>query len=96
MISNIAIDSEFHGVIMELSGYKLIPDFLERAMGEILRARHMSIKLPGRLREPIIEHQAIVEALRSGNPKDCATAMRNHLDRSFISIMRVLEPLNVE
>ena len=95
MISNIAIDSEFHGVIMELSGYKLIPDFLERAMGEILRARHMSIKLPGRLREPIIEHRAIVNALRSGNPKDCAAAMRDHLDRSFVSIMRVLEVKNV-
>ncbi|MDP8995494.1 MAG: FCD domain-containing protein, partial [Pseudomonadota bacterium] len=60
MISNIAIDSEFHGVIMELSGYKIMPDLLHRAMGEILRARHMSIKLPGRLREPIIEHQEIV------------------------------------
>ena len=96
MISNIAIDSEFHNVIMELSGYKVIPDFLQRAMGEILRARHMSVKLPGRLREPITEHRAIVKALRSGNPKDCAAAMKDHLDKSFISIMQILKSLNPE
>ncbi|MDP8996371.1 MAG: FCD domain-containing protein, partial [Pseudomonadota bacterium] len=77
------------------SGYKIMPDLLHRAMGEILRARHMSIKLPGRLREPIIEHQEIVEALRSGRPDKCAKAMRDHLDKSFVSIMRVLESMNV-
>ena len=96
MISNIAIDSEFHRLIIELSGYKVVPDFLQRAMGEILRARHLSIKLPGRLREPIIEHQAILDALRSGNAKVSVAAMKNHLDKSFVSIMRVLESLNAD
>jgi len=94
MISNIAIDSEFHRRIMELSGYRVVPDFLQRAMGEVLRARHLSIKLPGRLREPIIEHQIILEALRSGDAKVCVAAMKDHLDKSFVSIMRVLESLN--
>ncbi|MDP8997299.1 MAG: GntR family transcriptional regulator [Pseudomonadota bacterium] len=96
MVSNIAIDSEFHSVIMELGGYKVMPDFLHTAMGEILRARYMSIKLPGRLRESIVEHQVIVEALRSGNPNDCAKSMKFHLDKSFISIMQVLESVNVK
>ena len=96
MISNIAIDSEFHSVIMELGGYKVMPDFLRTAMGEILRARYMSIKLPGRQRESIVEHQVIVEALRSGNPNDCAKAMKFHLDKSFISVMQVLESVNVK
>ena len=95
MISNIAIDTEFHSVIMEMSGYEVIPDFLHRAMGEILRARHLSIQLPGRLREPIIEHQKILEALRSGNPKKCTKAMKDHLDKSFVSIMTVLESRKV-
>ena len=96
MISNIAIDSEFHRLIIELSGYKVVPDFLQRAMGEILRARHLSIKLPGRLREPIIEHQAILGALRSGNAKVCVATMKDHLDKSFVSIMSVLESLNAD
>ena len=94
MITNIAIDTEFHRLIMELSGYKVIPDFLQTAMGEILRARHLSIKLPGRLREPIMEHQKILEALRSGDSKLCVTAMKDHLDKSFVSIMKVLESMD--
>jgi GntR family transcriptional regulator, rspAB operon transcriptional repressor len=96
MISNIAIDTEFHSVIMEMSGYKVIPDFLHRAMGEILRARHLSIQLPGRLREPIVEHKKILEALRSGNPKTCTAAMKDHLDKSFVSIMTVLGSMKVQ
>ena len=95
MITNIAVDTEFHRLIMELSGYKIIPDFLQTAMGEILRARHLSIKLPGRLREPIMEHQKILEALRSGDSKLCVTAMRDHLDKSFVSITKVLESIIV-
>ena len=94
MMSNIAIDTEFHDAIIRLSGYKVIPDFLHRTMGEILRARHMSIKLPGRLREPIVEHQKILEALRSGNAKDCVASMKDHLNKSFVSIMKVLESMN--
>ena len=95
MISSIAIDSEFHSVIVALSGYKVIPDFLESAMGEILRARNMSFKIPVKVSQPIIEHHAIVKALRSGNPKNCTTAMKDHLDKSFASIMRVLDSVNV-
>ncbi|MEP6826914.1 MAG: GntR family transcriptional regulator [Aestuariivirga sp.] len=94
MITNIAIDTEFHRLMMELSGYRVIPDFLQTAMGEILRARHLSIKLPGRLREPIIEHQIILEALRSGNTNACVAAMKDHLDKSFVSIMKVLESMH--
>ena len=95
-ISHIVIDSEFHQLIIELSGYKIIPDFLQRAMGEILRARHLSINLPGRLRKPIVEHRAIVKALRSGNPIDCVAAMKDHLDKSFVSIMKILEAMKAE
>ena len=65
-------------------------------MGEILRARYMSIKWPGRLQEPIAEHQAIVEALRSGRPDKCTKAMKLHLDKSFISIMQVLDSLALQ
>ncbi|MDP8997991.1 MAG: FCD domain-containing protein [Pseudomonadota bacterium] len=96
ILATIAIDSEFHNVIMKLSGYKVMPDFLHSAMGEILRARYMSIKLRGRLQEPIAEHQAIIEALRSGRPDKCAKAMKLHLDISFISIIQVLDSLALQ
>ena len=93
MIRNIAIDTKFHYAIVELSGFKTIEKILKTTMGEILRVRHLSIKLPGRLRQPIIEHQNILDALRSGDPKKCSAAMQDHLDKSYSSIVDVIENL---
>ena len=91
MVRNIAIDSEFHRVILRLSRYPIIEEILQKVMGEVLRARHLSIKLPGRLHEPIAEHRKILAALRSGDPADCARQMRFHLNESYRSIQRALK-----
>jgi DNA-binding GntR family transcriptional regulator len=91
MIRNIAVDTEFHRFIVELSGFKMVENILKTTMGEIMRARHLSIRLPGRLREPIIEHRTILEALRSGDPKKCSAAIKDHLDKSYVSILKVIE-----
>lgn len=91
MMRNIAIDSEFHRLIHTTSQLMSLAEIMQRVMGEIVRARHLSITLPGRLREPIEEHKAIVEALRARDPKKASAAMRRHLDLSITSIMRVME-----
>jgi GntR family transcriptional regulator, rspAB operon transcriptional repressor len=93
MVRNIAVDTEFHRFIVELSGFKTVENILKTTMGEIMRARHLSIKLPGRLREPILEHRIILDALRSGDPKKCSAAIKDHLDKSYLSIMQVIETL---
>ena len=90
-VRNIEIDTEFHQLIQKTSGFSTMAEILQRVMGEIIRARHLSIKLPGRLRDPIAEHRAIVAGLRSGDPGRAASAMKNHLDLSISSIMRVME-----
>ena len=91
LVRNINVDSEFHRLIQRASGFSTMGEILQRVMGEIIRARHLSIKLPGRLREPIDEHKAIVAGMRSGDPVKAAVAMRTHLDQSISSIMRVME-----
>ena len=96
MIRNIAVDTEFHYTIVGLSGFKTIESILKATMGEILRVRHLSIKLPGRLRQPIIEHQAILHALRSGDPIKCSAAMRDHLDKSYSSIVDVIDNILIK
>ena len=96
MVRNIAVDTEFHYTIVGLSGFKTIESILKATMGEILRVRHLSIKLPGRLRQPIIEHKAILHALRSGDPKKCSTAMRDHLDKSYSSIVDVIDNILIK
>ena len=91
MARNISVDSQFHSVIHELSGFATMKDMLQRAMGEIIRVRHLSIKLPGRLREPIEEHRQILAAMRSGLPERASAAMRQHLEKSIVSVLRVMD-----
>lgn len=88
---NIKIDSQFHAVIHQLSGMKTVTEFLHRVMAEILRARHKSILVPGRLDDPIREHLAIVTALETQDPARSDTAMRDHLTASYNSIVEALE-----
>jgi GntR family transcriptional regulator, rspAB operon transcriptional repressor len=88
---NIFVDSQFHHFIHALSRFQIMTDVLRRVMGEIVRVRHLSIKLPGRLHAPIDEHRRIVRAMQSGNAKAASGAMAEHLD---LSIASVLEAMN--
>ncbi|MEO8244817.1 MAG: GntR family transcriptional regulator [bacterium] len=87
---NMALDIEFHRQIVQLSGYSVVEELLQKVMGEVLRARHLSIKLPGRPRQTIAEHSAILAALRSGDPQAATARMQDHLDESYQSVLRVL------
>jgi DNA-binding GntR family transcriptional regulator len=91
MLRNIAVDNEFHGVIISLSGYSMVEEFLQKVTTDIIRMRHLSIKLPGRLHGPIKEHRAILMALRSSHERKAVAAMRSHLTASYASIIRAME-----
>jgi len=88
--TNIAIDNEFHRSIAEFSGLTTTWAILEQVMGEILRVRHLSVRMPRRLEEPIREHVAILRALKTGNPDNAEQAMKRHLAASHDSVMMAL------
>jgi len=92
-VTNIRVDSQFHRSIWGLAGTEAVSEMLDRALSEILRARHLSIKLPGRLGDPIQEHRAILTALRKGDASASESAMREHLTKSFHSIVDVARRL---
>jgi DNA-binding GntR family transcriptional regulator len=88
---NMAVDIEFHRQIVQLSGYGVVEELLQKVMGEVLRARHLSIKLPGRPRATIAEHRAILAALRAGEPQASLDSMQYHLNQSYEAVLRVLQ-----
>jgi DNA-binding GntR family transcriptional regulator len=88
--SNIAIDNEFHRAIAEFSGLTRTWAILEQVMDEITRVRHLSVRLPRRLEGPIREHQAVLRALKTGNPDASEQAMKKHLDASYQSVLAAL------
>jgi GntR family transcriptional regulator, rspAB operon transcriptional repressor len=91
LIENIVVDSQFHREIAEISGLTATWVILQHAMDEILRVRHLSVRLLRPLREPIDEHLAILDALKTKDADLCEQAMKAHLDSSFKHIVRALE-----
>jgi DNA-binding GntR family transcriptional regulator len=90
LIANIVVDTEFHRAIAGISGLSATWAILQHVMDEILRVRHLSVRLPRPLQEPIDEHRAILEALRKMNPDRSAEAMKAHLDSSYGHIVTAL------
>jgi DNA-binding GntR family transcriptional regulator len=90
LIENIVVDSQFHHAIAEISGLTATWAIMQHAMDEILRVRHLSIRLLRPLREPIDEHQAILDALKTGDADLCEQAMKAHLSSSYRHIDRAL------
>lgn len=88
---NLAIDNEFHRTIVELAGFTTVWNILQNVMGEILRVRHLSVRVPRRLEGPIEEHRAIVAALETGSPDKSEAALKFHLSESLKSIMNALD-----
>src|SRR5579863_3901544 len=91
LIENIVVDSQFHHAIAEISGLTATWAIMQHAMDEILRVRHLSIRLLRPLREPIDEHQAILDALKTGDADLCERAMKAHLNSSFQHIAKALK-----
>lgn len=87
---SMALDIEFHRHIVQMSGFTIVEEHLHKVMGEVLRARHLSIKIPGRPQQTIAEHRAVLTALRGGDPRQSAAAMQFHLDQSYLSVVKVL------
>jgi GntR family transcriptional regulator, rspAB operon transcriptional repressor len=91
LIENIAVDSQFHRAIAQISGLAATWALLQHAMDEILRVRHLTVRLLRPLREPIDEHLAILDALNTKNPDLCELALKAHLQSSYRHIVRALE-----
>jgi DNA-binding GntR family transcriptional regulator len=87
---NIAVDNEFHRTIVESAGFTTTWSILQNVMSEIMRVRHLSVRVPRRLDEPVQEHIQILAALRLRDPDRAEHAMRHHLSESYKSIMQAI------
>ncbi len=87
---NLRVDNEFHRAIVEQAGFTTMWSILQNVLSEILRVRHLSIRVPRRLDEPINEHICILDALRLRDPDLAEQAMRHHLNELYKSIMQAI------
>lgn len=84
----IAIDSDFHMALITTTGNEMV-----KRMYEIARMRHLHIgvaaiqRSPTRRAEVIAEHQAIVDALKSGDEAAAIDAVTTHLRATHRSLI---------
>ncbi|MCB1802727.1 MAG: GntR family transcriptional regulator [Gammaproteobacteria bacterium] len=71
----------FHRAVQELSGNRWLQRITGELRGVLRLARHRQLTVPGRLRESLDEHRAVMAAFRDGEPARAQQAMEQHLCR---------------
>ncbi len=73
-------DQEFHKKMIDYVANASLTALFDNYLHQISRQIRLSLRQPGRLRQTVDEHKAIVEALKSGS-----------VDRSYLAILAHLE-----
>ena len=75
-------DFDFHALIMDLSGNRLLADMHRGFSSVLIESQRLPLVDRGRLWEPVFEHEKIVEALVRCDPEGARYYMRQHLSRA--------------
>lgn len=75
------LDEEFHQLLCEFTGFGRLKRVIEGAYAQLARVRKLLLPSPGRPEDTHREHQAILEAIRSGDGDAAAKAMKEHVGK---------------
>lgn len=74
-------NAELHGRLLEISGHGTASRLISTLKSQLVRFQYRTILLPGRSDHSFAEHEAIVDAVASGDPEPAEAAMRTHLSQ---------------
>ncbi|GAC1441994.1 MAG: FadR/GntR family transcriptional regulator [Mycobacteriales bacterium] len=77
--STAAGDRRFHAAVSRAAGNPLLSRFLDEIDAEVHESRLESLRQPGRTKQSLKQHQAVVQAIRNQDPAAARSAMRRHL-----------------
>jgi DNA-binding FadR family transcriptional regulator len=75
----VALDTEFHVAIAEAGGNRLLYDLLSDLHSYLAESRYLALSPADRPRESAKEHEAIVEAIVSGDAEKARRATATHI-----------------
>ncbi|MFF0109361.1 GntR family transcriptional regulator [Streptomyces hirsutus] len=81
------LNQELHTRIQEFSGQRTAVALLDRLNGQLVRHRFQLALRPGRSQHSLVEHLAMIEAIRARDPEAAEAAVRAHLT-SVIEALR--------
>ncbi len=84
------LDEAFHAMICEFGSSAYIWKIINGAKAQLDRVRRMSYPLVSHLDVVLNEHMAVVDGLKQRDPEAAAAAMKDHIDRVFTMIRRLI------
>jgi DNA-binding GntR family transcriptional regulator len=86
------LNQRLHSLIREISGHQTADRIVQTLRGQLVRHQFTLSLLPGRPQVSLPQHERVVAAIRSRNPKAAEDAMREHI-ASVIDALRSIESL---
>ncbi len=83
----LAANRAFHVTIAEAAGNALLTATMAKILDEMERLFHLGFSATGATREPRREHEALIDALTSGDAETAERATRQHIETSQHMIM---------
>jgi DNA-binding GntR family transcriptional regulator len=80
-----------HAAVLRLADNRRITKAIDDLGDQIHRVQAFAIGLPGRMEQSHKEHEAILEAVYSGDPRRAEWAMRDHLEGTKSTLLAQLE-----
>lgn len=80
------LDNQFHHLIYEASGSKILNLTLTNLHQFVQLARLESLKVPQRLDCTLAEHHAVLDSFLEGNPDKAERILTNHVQNAFLNI----------
>jgi GntR family transcriptional regulator, transcriptional repressor for pyruvate dehydrogenase complex len=72
-------DRRFHAAVTAAARSSLLAQFMRSIAEQIGESRQESLRQPGRPRRSLAQHQRIADAVRVGDARAAASAMRRHV-----------------
>jgi DNA-binding GntR family transcriptional regulator len=86
------LNQRLHSMIREISGHQTADRIVQTLRGQLVRHQFTLSLLPGRPQVSLPQHERVVAAIRSRDPKAAEDAMREHI-ASVIDALRAIESL---
>ncbi|WP_231446796.1 GntR family transcriptional regulator [Brevibacterium zhoupengii] len=84
------LDVSFHQTIWGNSGNHRLRSLAENLLGQVRIGNNVSSRVPGRVQSSLIEHAAIIEAIRAGSAKEAEKTTRRHVREASRSLAEYL------
>ena len=84
-------DHAFHACIVEIAGSPMLRDLAESIAEVVAHSRRLPFSDPDHVRDPIREHEVIIDAMATGSPKAARKAMRAHICNAAARVGVALE-----